>query len=55
MLVLIPIIGPFLIFVSWAGILAIEAIFFFTGHPPFLSLTGNLVTLIGLVLIAVLF
>jgi len=55
MLMLIPIIGPAIIFTSWGVFFAIETVLFFTGHSPVLGLTGLPLDFLSLVLIAVAF
>lgn len=55
MLMLIPVIGPPLVFASWAVLFAIEVPLYFVGKAPLFGVTGNALTLFGLVLMAMLF
>ena len=53
MLALIPIIGPFLVFASWAVVFTIGTILVFTGNFPIFKMIGLPLQLFGLVLIAI--
>jgi len=55
MLALVPIIGPFLLFASWAVYFTFETILFITNQPLWFGLKGNQLQLLCLGMIAVLF